>query len=72
MVDDGEGEACMGGEGEGGESRLGSGDRQISALGCGDCESSHRSSTSFLRFLDFFMGGGAFSGDGTGSAGCSV
>jgi hypothetical protein len=49
----------MGGEGEGGESRLGRGEKQISLLGFGDGEESRRSSTSFLRFLGFFMGGGA-------------
>ncbi len=59
----------MGGESEGGESRLGRGEKQILLLGVGDGEGSRRSSTSFLRFLGFFTGGGAFSGDSTDIAG---
>ncbi len=60
----------MGGEGEGGEFRLVRGERQISLLGFGDGEESCRSSPSFLCFLGFFMGGGAFSGNSMGIA-CS-
>jgi hypothetical protein len=69
----------MGGEGEGGaggdvggDSRLGTGEKQISLHGVADGEGSRRSSTSFRRFLGFFTGGGALSGDDTGSAGCGA
>jgi hypothetical protein len=69
----------MGGEGEGGasgdvggDSRLGTGEKQISLHGVADGEGSRRSSASFRLFLGFFTGGGALSGDDTGSAGCGA
>ncbi len=69
----------MGGKGEGGasgdvggDSRLGTGEKQISLHGVADGEGSRRSSSSFRRFLGFFTGGGALSGDDTGSAGCGA
>jgi hypothetical protein len=78
-VEGGEGGGSMSGEGkgdasgdEGGESRLGKGEEQISLHSVGDGEGSRRSSASFLRFLGFFTGGGAFPGDITGSAGCGA
>ncbi len=70
MGSKGESGACGASSDEGGDLRLGKGEKQISLHGVGDGEGSRRSSASFLRFLGFFMGGGAFPGDITGSTGC--
>jgi hypothetical protein len=72
MGGDGESGACGASGDEGGDSRLGKGEKQISLHGVGDGDGSRRSSASFLRFLGFFRGGGAFPGDIPGSAGCGA
>jgi hypothetical protein len=65
--EDGEGCKAADGGDEGDEPRMG-GEREILLFS----SQSRRSSTSFLRFLGFFIGGGALSGDSTGIAGCGV
>jgi hypothetical protein len=64
----GEGWKAADGGGEGVEHRIGGGEMDISLFS----SQSRRSSASFLRFLSFFRGGGALSGDCTGIACCGI
>jgi hypothetical protein len=66
--EEGESWKAADGGGEGVEPRIGGGEMDISLFS----SQSRSSSTSFLRFLSFFRGGGALSGDCTSVACCGV